>query len=399
MGTRKAHVLIAGAGMGGLALALALLQRGFNVSVFERVSDLREIGAGFMCSPNGTRVLYALGLKAQIDKIEVRLADRDIRLWNTGQVWRLPGHGADSAARYGAPFLVLHRGDLHAVLVDAVRRLRPDALHVGARCIGFVQEDSRVILRLEDGRQIEGDVLIGADGVHSTVRQQLFGKDNPRFTGEIAWRGLIPVASLPDRMRGSVTSNWIGPRGSVTMYPVRRGELLNFAGLVERDDWRVESWIEQGSTDECLRDFTGWHPDIHFLIRNIEAPFKFALFLREPLQRWSVGRVSLLGDACHATTPYLGQGLNMALEDSIVLARCLDEVDEAGAALVRYENIRRERTTEIVHQSTEQSKRIHHPVLADAASAEKYIETNWAPEKIKQRYDWIFDYDAERLAI
>jgi salicylate hydroxylase len=395
----KPHVLIAGAGMGGLALALALLQRGFKVSVFEQVPELGEIGAGFMCSPNGTRVLYSLGLKDAIDRIEVRLADRDIRLWKTGQLWRLPGHGADSAKRYGAPFLVLHRGDLHAVLVDAVRKLGADVLHVGARCVDFSQADSRVSLALDDGRQVEGDVLIGADGVHSMVRQRLFGADNPRFTGEIAWRGLIPMAGLPERMRGKVTSNWIGPHGSVTMYPVRRGEVLNFVGLVARSDWRVESWIEPGSIEECVRDFAGWHEDIHFLVRSIVSPFKFALFLREPLARWSVGRVSLLGDACHATTPYLGQGLNMALEDCIVLARCLEHFDDPDKALLRYEELRRQRTAEIVHQSTEQSKRIHHPILADAVAAAAYIEANWAPEQIKQRYDWIFDYDAERVAL
>jgi salicylate hydroxylase len=395
----KPHVLIAGAGMGGLALALALLRRGFRVSVFEQVPQLGEIGAGFMCSPNGTRVLYSLGLQDAIEKIEVRLADRDIRLWNTGQLWRLPGHGADSSKRYGAPFLVLHRGDLHAVLVDAVRKFGADVLHVGARCVGFSQGPSGVTLELEGGRQVQGDVLIGADGVHSVVRQRLLGADNPIFTGEVAWRGLIPMADLPERMRGKVTSNWIGPRGSVTMYPVRRAELLNFVGLVERSDWRVESWIEQGTTDECVRDFTGWHDDIQFLIRRIEAPYKFALFLREPLARWSVGRVSLLGDACHATTPYLGQGLNMALEDAVVLARCLERFDDAERALARYEELRRQRTTEIVHQSTEQSKRIHDPILADPIAATPYVEANWAPSQIKQRYDWIFDYDAERVAL
>jgi len=395
----KPHVLIAGAGMGGLALALALLQRGFRVSVFEQVAELGEIGAGFMCSPNGTRVLYSLGLKDAIDKIEVRLTDRDIRLWKTGQLWQLPGHGAESAKRYGAPFLVLHRGDLHAVLVDAVRKLGADVLHVGSRCVDFSQADSRVSLTLANGRQIEGDLLIGADGVHSMVRQRLFGADNPRFTGEVAWRGLIPMAGLPERMRGKVTSNWIGPHGSVTMYPVRRGELLNFVGLVERSDWRVESWIEQGSIGECVRDFAGWHEDILFLIRNIVSPFKFALFLREPLARWSVGRVSLLGDACHATTPYLGQGLNMALEDCVVLARCLEHFDDPDKALLRYEQLRRQRTTEIVQQSTEQSKRIHDPILADPVAATAYVDDNWAPEKIKQRYDWIFDYDAERVAL
>lgn len=385
--------------MGGLALAVGLLRRGYRVSVFEKVPELKEIGAGFMSSPNGTRVLYSLGLKEEIDRIEVRIVDRDIRLWNTGKIWPLPSHGAGSEQRYGAPFLVLHRGDLHAVLVNAVRRLQADALHVGAAVIDFTQSESKVTLRLEDGRQFQGDVLIGADGVHSTVRKRLFGQDNPLFTGEIAWRGLIPIDALPERLRGWVSSNWIGPNGSVTMYPVRRGELLNWVGLVERDDWRVESWIEQGTTDECLNDFRGWHEDIQLLIRNIQAPFKFALFLREPLARWSVGRVSLLGDACHATTPYLGQGLNMALEDGVVLARCLDTIPDAEKALKRYEELRKDRTTEIVRKSSEQSKRIHDPILADPAAAENYVNENWAPDKIKQRYDWIFDYDAERVAI
>lgn len=395
----KLHVLIAGAGMGGLALALGLLRRGYRVSLFEKVVDLKEIGAGFMCSPNGTRVLYALGLREEIDRIEVRIADRDVRLWNTGEAWHLPGHGAGSEQRYGAPFIVLHRGDLHAVLLAAVRRLHPDAVQVGSPVAGLRQDSDRVFARLEDGREIEGDLLIGADGVHSAVRKCLFGADSPQFTGEIAWRGLIPVERLPERMRRHVTSNWIGPRGSVTMYPVHRGELLNFVGLVERDDWRVESWIEQGSHDECLRDFRGWHEDIHFLIRRVEQPFKFALFLREPLARWSVGRVSLLGDACHATTPYLGQGLNMALEDGVVLARCLEHFADPAAALARYESLRRERTAEIVRQSSEQSRRIHDPVLGDPASARAYVEQNWAADKVKERYDWIFDYHAEGVAL
>jgi len=396
---RKLHALIAGGGIGGLTAALALQQRGFTVSVFEKVPELREIGAGFHCTPNGTRVLYALGLKQAIERVEVRLADRDIRLWSSGRVWRLAGHGGESESRYGAPYLLFHRGDLHSILVEAVRDRQPDALQVNARCTGFRLDGSKVVLQLDGGPEVDGDVLIGADGVHSTVRQQLFGRDNPHFTGEIAWRGLVPLERLPQRMRGKVTSNWIGPNGSVTVYPVRRGELVNFVGLVERDDWRVESWIQQGSIGECERDFSGWHDDVHTLIRNIETPFKWALFLREPLLKWSVGPVTLLGDACHATTPYLGQGANMAIEDAFILARCLSEDPDIVSALRRYEDARRVRTTNIVLKSSEQSKRIHDPILADPVAAVDYIETNWAPEKIKGRYDWIFEYDAVRVSI
>jgi salicylate hydroxylase len=396
---RKPHVLIAGAGIGGLTAALALLERGIRVSVFERVAQLKEIGAGFHCTPNGSRVLYALGLKEAVGKVAVRLEDRDIRLWNTAQSWKLPGHGRESEARYGAPYLLFHRGDLHAILAEAVRQRQPDAVRLNARCMGFRQSDAGVVVQLEGGEEVKGDVLIGADGVHSIVRKALFGPDNASFTGEIAWRGLVPVERLPERMRGRVTSNWIGPSGSVTVYPVRRGELVNFVGLVERDDWRVESWIEEGTIGECRRDFAGWHEDIHTLIENIETPFKWALFLRQPIERWSVGRVSLLGDACHAMVPYLGQGANMAIEDAYVLARCLEEEPDAAKALARYETARRSRTTEMVLKSSEQSKRIHDRVLGDPAAAVRYIETNWAPEKIKGRYDWIFDYDAAHAVI
>jgi 2-polyprenyl-6-methoxyphenol hydroxylase-like FAD-dependent oxidoreductase len=395
----KAHVLIAGGGIGGLTVALALIERGFRVSVFERSPELKEIGAGFAATPNGTRILYALGLRETIGEVAVRVARRELRLWNTGRLWTLAGHGADSEKRYGAPYLAFHRGDLHAILATEVRRRQPDAIHLDARCIGLNQDERSVSLLFDGRPAVEGDVLIGADGVHSEIRKSLFGPDRAQFIGEVAWRGLIPIENLPERMRENTTCNWIGPGGSVTVYPVRGGTLVNFIGLIERDDWRVESWIEQGTTEECLRDFTGWHEDILTMIRAIDTPFKWALFLRDPQPRWSVGRATLLGDACHAMVPYLGQGANMALEDAYVLARCLDSADDIAAALSRYEEARRSRTTEVVIQSMNQSKRIHDPVLADPVKAENYVETNWAPEKVKGRYDWIYDYDATAVQL
>jgi salicylate hydroxylase len=395
----KATVTIVGAGIGGLTTALALLQRGYKVSVFEKVPRLAEIGAGFHCTPNGVRVLHALGLKAAMESVAVPLEDRDIRLWSTGQAWRIPGHGAESAARYGAPYLLFHRGDLHAILLDAVRAIDRDCVQANAGCVNVTQSSKGTVAELHDGRRHESDALIGADGVHSVVRQCLFGQDRPVFTGEVAWRGLIPTAELPERMHGRITSNWIGPRGSVTVYPVRRGELMNFVGLVARDDWRVESWTEQGSIDECLRDFAGWHEDVHLLIGRIETAFKWALFLREPMAAWTRGRITLLGDACHPMTPYLGQGANMAIEDAFVLARCLDADDDVSAALRRYERARIARDNDMVVKSSEQSKRIHDDTLADPAAAVRYVETNWDPARIRNRYDWIFEYDATAVPV
>ena len=176
----KPHVLVAGAGIGGLTAALALLERGMTVSVFERVPQLREIGAGFHCTPNGTRVLHALGLKEAIDKVGVRLAERDIRLWNTGRSWKLAGHGAESEKRYGAPYMAFHRGDLHSILASEVRRRQPDAVRLDSTVVRFSQDGARVTIQLQDGSRFSGDALVGADGVHSTVRKQLFGPDNPK---------------------------------------------------------------------------------------------------------------------------------------------------------------------------------------------------------------------------
>jgi len=388
------RILIVGAGIGGLTAALALLRAGFEVEVFERAPALKEAGAGLHCSPNGARVLIALGLRDAMERLAVRQRDRDIRLWNTGQSWHFPHHGAGSSERYGAPYLLMHRGDLHAMLIDAVRTLMPDAIHVNANCVDFEQNAEGVVLVLEGGAKVRGDILVGADGVKSTVRNKLFGNDHPKFTGRIAWRGLVPMSDLPAHLQTHMSTNWIGPNGSVTTYPVHKGELFNFVALVNRDDWQVESWTQEGTHEECARDLRGWHADVQHMIRKIDTPYKWGLFLRDPLDRWCVNRIALLGDSCHSMLPYLGQGANMAIEDGMILARCLKAFENPTIALGRYEQLRAARCAKVVHQSNAQGHRVNRPELADPATAARYIEAQWSSGTIAQWYDWIFDYDA-----
>jgi salicylate hydroxylase len=394
----KPRILIAGAGIGGIVAALALLQRGFGVALYEQAPELRELGAGVQISPNGSRVLRALGLLTAVQAIASVPVAKEMRLFNTGQAWRVQDLGANAEARYGAPYWLVHRGDFHAVLVRALGERAPAAVRTGSRCIGFEQDADGVTLDLENGEQAHGDALIGADGVHSNIRAQLFGDGHARFTGFMAWRGVVPMERLPPRLRQQYGMTWIGPHGHVVTYPLRRGELLNFVTAIERDDWRVESWSEAGTVDECRRDLAAWHPDVLSIVDAIDVPYKWALLGREPLPHWSVGRVSLLGDACHPTLPFLAQGANMAIEDGMVLARCLDAY-EIPEALHRYEVARLDRTSRIVLGSLENVSRYHNPQLADPVQAQAFMAREFAPRAMGARYDWLYEYDALTVPI
>jgi salicylate hydroxylase len=329
---RKAHILIAGGGIGGLTAALALTQHGFRVAVYEQTQELREFGAGITISPNGSRVVAELGLRAVMEEIASPLTHMAMRLFNTGQTWQLPV--ADTS---GSPFWPVHRGDLHQALASALERRSPGAIRVEARCVGFVQDADHVSLLLENGECVDADALIGADGVHSRIRRELFGEGRATFTGFMAWRAVLPIERVPARVRQPAFTAWMGPSGQIVTYPLRQGTLLNIAATVRRDDWQVESWSEAGTVQEFKSDFVDWHEDVLAVIDAIDVPYKWALIGRPPLEYCADNRVTVLGDAFHPTLPILGQGANMAIEDSMILARCFAASADVVEALQRYE--------------------------------------------------------------
>lgn len=387
------RVLIAGAGIGGLTAALAFLKRDIDVEVHEQAAELREVGAGIQLSANGTRAFYALGVGDELKALSAETASKELHLWNTGETWRIFDLGKVSVERYGYPYFTVYRPDLLAVLAAAVRREKPDAIRLGSKCTGFSQDSTEVRLRLESG-EARGDALVGADGVHSQIRQGLFGQDQPQVTGIIVWRGIVPMERLPKHMARMVGHNWVGPGGHVVHYPLRAGKVMNFVGALERGDWQVESWSARGTTGELSADFEGWHEDIQALIRGIPVPYKWALMTRPPMERWTVGRVTLLGDACHSMVPFLAQGAVMAVEDGVVLARALRELDgDIPSRLARYENARRERTRRAVEGSADNIGRFHNRALADPAKARDYVEREWAGQNVASRYEWLFKYD------
>jgi salicylate hydroxylase len=392
-------VIISGAGIAGLATALALRQRGVAVTVLEQACELREVGAGLQISPNGSRVLESLGLADAVAAVACEAAAKAVRLWNTGRHWPLFDLGADARARFGAPYWMVHRGDLHQVLRAAFEAAAPGALHTGVRVESAVTVGHRVQVTAADGRTFESDVMVAADGVHSAQRRAVFGEGSARFTGLMAWRGVVPTSRLPPELCQPVGVNWVGPGGHVITYPLRRGELLNVVAIVEKPEWRGESWSDAGTHEEVHRDLPGWHADIHRLIDAMDVPFRWALLSRPPLTDWLSGRSVLIGDAAHPTLPFLAQGANMALEDALLLARCLTELDDAPGALARFVALRLPRTTRIVQGAADNTQRFHNPLLADPGSAAVYIDREWEPTRVRQRYDWLFEHDVTRLPL
>ena len=342
--------VVVGAGVGGLTAALALARAGLSVTVVEQAQALGEVGAGLQVSPNATRVLFSLGLEAELSALAFRPEAVEARGWRRGQEISQAPLGESAQARYGFPYFHMHRADLISVLEQACRAEAGNTLRLGetvAACPG----DGTPALVLASGERLEADILVGADGIRSLVREALFGPAAPRFTGQVAWRGLVPAERLKDAGIRPVASLWMGPGAHFVHYFVRGGTLVNFVGVVERDDWREESWSSRGEAADLRRDFAGWHPTVQRIVEAApeDGCFRWALFDRDPLPEWGRGAVTLLGDACHPTLPFMAQGACMAIEDAAVLAGCLAGCGRAGipAALMRYAALRQARTAGI----------------------------------------------------
>lgn len=350
--------LVVGGGIGGLTAALCLAQQGHDVHVFEQAAEFGEAGAGIQLSPNCTRVLHWLGLEDALHADAFLPNATQIRQWQSGAVISETPLGEDAIARYGMPYLHIHRGDLLKLLVIAATQNASITLSTSAPVTSFEQTQAGVTLQVGDAAH-HGDALIGADGIHSVVRAGLWGDEKPRFTGNVAWRALVPTALLPEGLIKPMATVWWGPGKHFVHYYVRRGEFVNCVCVTEKSGWEVESWTEPGNHDELKAEFSGWHTDIEQLIANVDQQslYKWALFDRAPMKRWGIGRVTLLGDACHPTLPFMAQGAAMAIEDAAALALCAEQ-DIIGG-LRRYEDQRRDRTARIQQTSRRNAKIFH----------------------------------------
>lgn len=382
--------IVAGAGIGGAAAAVALSRSGWDVTVLEQAPEIGEVGAGIQIGPNGVRALTALGLAERVEDVAFSPRALEMRWGLTGEkIFKaeLLRAGLD---RWGAPYWHVHRADLLHALLGALQDNPHVTLRTGSRVTDYREHEGGVSVMLGE-KQLEADLLVGADGIHSRVRELLNGPDQPGFTGNVAWRVTVPTEALGSHAPPPTACVWVGAGKHAVTYRVRNGKLANLVAVVEHSTWSSESWTTAGSRAEALADFEGWHPTITSMLGLATQHHRWALYDRPPMDCWSSRHVALLGDACHPMLPFQAQGASMALEDSVVLASSLANASSIAAGLAGYVDARRPRTSKVQAASRANATAFH------KASRRAYVPLTLvaalSPDLVRKRFDWIYGYD------
>jgi salicylate hydroxylase len=390
---RTLRVGVIGGGMGGLALAGTLKQFGIEVHLFERAPAFGEVGAGIQMTPNAVKVMRALGLHERLQQVSFLPHSIVGRNWQTGaENFRTPLR--DECPRlYGAEFFHIHRADLHSILLSLVP---PEDVSLLSQCVSVSQTNQSAAAQFADGREFEADLIVGADGIQSTVRRTIAGDGAPRFTGNMCWRTVIPFDKPPFEMVSPDSSFWLGPNGHVVTYYISSGRAVNVVAIRETDAWVEESWNVPSSREELLAGFPNWHPKLLNLFEKAENVFKWGLFDRDPMKEWSVGRITLLGDAAHPMLPFLSQGAAMAIEDGYVLGRILAQAISPVAALKKYEELRLPRTSRVQLESRKRGETYHvaNPLKRIYRDALYGLKQLINPHSGGIQASWVYSYDA-----
>lgn len=388
------RIAIIGAGIGGLATAAALNQRGYEVQVYEQAPVLREVGAGIQMTPNATKVLKALGLEDRLRSVAFEPEAICGLDWKTGRLaFKTPLKGYCDEV-YGAGYFQVHRADLHQMLADL---LPEGVVKVSHRLVSLEETADGVALAFDNGVEVVADLVVGADGIHSVVRKTIFADATPSYTGNMCWRALVPSVPADFRQVLPSSSMWFGPKGHVVTYYVRGGTMVNIVAVHETDRWEDESWTTPSSREELCATYEGWHPRLRALLAKTGDVYKWGLFDRDPMTEWSRGCVTLLGDAAHPMLPFLSQGAAMALEDGYVLARAIEtSPDDITRALRIYQAERQPRTAQVQLGARERGHSYH--ITSWSKRVLRDIN-HWLRGLVNAhasglRASWVYEYDA-----
>lgn len=391
-------IAIVGGGIGGLTAALALSQNPYDITVFERSAGIREIGAGVQISPNAGRLLHSLGLGAAYSEISVNPHRVVLRRWEDDSIIRATDLDESFISQHQVPLANVARNELVEIIGNAVATRANVTLKFSTHVVAVEPGESSSVVLFSDGSSQTFDIVIGADGIHSVVRPCVGGVDKPRFSGSAAYRALVPRSAVED-LPIDVT-NRMGPDRHVVSYFIGRNRShLNLVCISPEDSWESESWTEQGTMEDLYSRFEGWSSDFLSLLGRVEEPvFRWALYDREPLEQWGIGTTTLLGDACHPMLPFMAQGSCQAIEDAVVLARCLSDVStsDAVSALRRYEDARQGRTAQ-VQTSSLMNRDLFHMVDGQEQRDRDMIFSISPPGM--SILDWVYEYDALAVAI
>lgn len=351
-------IIIAGGGIGGLTAGLALLKQGRKVAIFERAGTIGDVGAGISLGTTASKGLYSLGLEQALREASDMPSASSALHYQTGEVLGGSFKDRDWDARDLAYTHMIHRANLFEILSDAVAAIDPTALRLGRNLLGFDQDSGGVVARFDDGSRVAGSALIGCDGIRSIVRAQMFGDEQPRYTGRVVYRFLVPMDAARPFMSAGSSNSYVAPGKSLLRYVIRKGSLVNCVAFTRSESWEGEGWAHRVPTEELLSLFEGWHPDVIGLAHQapLEGTAKWALYDRDPLSTWVTGRAALLGDAAHPMLPFLGLGAATAIEDAVVLGRVFGAVDDVAEALTLYQQLRRDRAGTILLESRRQGE-------------------------------------------
>jgi salicylate hydroxylase len=389
-------VLVVGGGIGGITAVLALRQRGVDVQLFEQAAAFGQVGAGLQVSSNAAKILRRLGLGDELKKVATYPDGRDYRGWDTAERLYYTPLGQKAEAHFGSPYYAAHRAELLDVLLTGLTDRT--GITMGSRVERIDQDTKGVTLTLADGATAHGDILIGADGIHSTIRGQLFGKELPRYTGNVAWRGLVPAERVAHLDLGSVVGVWMGPNRSIVQYYVSAGKTFNWIGISRSSEPARESWLAEGKVEDALAEYDGWHPTIRTIIAETPKVLRQALYDREPLPDWQVGRVVLMGDAAHPMMPFYAQGGAQSIEDAYVLAGCIAEgQDKPLEALARFVKMRQPRTAWMQGLARREEELYQMNDAATIKARNEKMRSNRVPETatFPPEQERLYGYDAE----